>query len=75
MKKIAIHVINFLKEFDFAERLNTLHLHYVEHPDERIDYLDFTSLYPYVNKTKTYLITLPSFLYSQLYSQSKSITT
>ncbi|KAK2834690.1 hypothetical protein Q7C36_015391 [Tachysurus vachellii] len=67
-------VINFLEEFDFPERLNprdalyggrtnALHLHYVAQPGERIDYYDFTSLYPYVNKSKTYPIGHPTIIF------------
>ncbi|XP_076840973.1 uncharacterized protein LOC143485425 isoform X1 [Brachyhypopomus gauderio] len=65
MKKTDEDVKSFLKSFDFPERLNprdalfggrtnALNLHYVAQPEERIDYYDFTSLYPFVNKTKTY---------------------
>ncbi|XP_053536862.1 uncharacterized protein mcf2lb isoform X1 [Ictalurus punctatus] len=74
MKKNDNLVQNFLKDFDFPERLNprdalyggrtnALNLHYVAQPGERIDYFDFTSLYPFVNKTKTYPIDHPIIIY------------
>ncbi|GAA6081805.1 uncharacterized protein LOC125146163 [Tachysurus ichikawai] len=36
---------------------------YVAQPGERIDYYDFTSLYPYVNKSKTYPIGHPTVIF------------
>ncbi|XP_060731092.1 uncharacterized protein LOC132848976 [Tachysurus vachellii] len=74
MKENDERVINFLKELDFPKRLNprdalyggrtnALHLHYVAQPGERIDYYDFTSLYPYVNKSKTYPIGHPTVIF------------
>ncbi|XP_049338297.1 uncharacterized protein LOC125803858 isoform X1 [Astyanax mexicanus] len=74
MKRTDQDVIAFLKRFDFPERLkprqalfggrtNALHLHYVAQPGERIDYYDFTSLYPYVNKTKNYPVGHPTIIF------------
>ncbi|GAA6102382.1 uncharacterized protein LOC125146163 [Tachysurus ichikawai] len=74
MKENDVRVINFLKEFDFPKRLNprdalyggrtnALHLHYVAQQGERTDYYDFTSLYPYVNKSKTYPLGRPTVIF------------
>lgn len=54
---------NFLKGFDFPERIdscnalyggrtNVLQLYYIAQPDEKIHYYDFTSLYLFVNKKR-----------------------
>ena len=74
MKKSNQDVKKFLSHFDFPKclkpcdalfggRTNALHLHYVAQPGERIDYYDFTSLYPYVNKTKRYPVGHPTIIF------------
>ncbi|XP_049332872.1 uncharacterized protein LOC125801098 isoform X1 [Astyanax mexicanus] len=74
MKRSNHDVKKFLDHFDFPERMkprdalfggrtNALHLHYVAQPGERIDYYDFTSLYPYVNKTKRYPVGHPTIIF------------
>lgn len=58
-------LIQFLKTFDLADplkprdsffggRTNGVRLHCVAEEGEEIHYVDINSLYPYVNKTKTY---------------------
>ncbi|KAK1793832.1 hypothetical protein P4O66_001558 [Electrophorus voltai] len=74
MKKNDEDVKRFLKTFDIPERLNpwytlltvhpnALQLYYTAQPGERIDYYDFTSLYPYMNKVEMYPIGQPVILY------------
>ncbi|XP_076840662.1 uncharacterized protein LOC143485207 isoform X1 [Brachyhypopomus gauderio] len=74
MRKSDDVVKCFLKSFDIPERLNprdalfggrtnALHLHYVAQPGEKIEYYDFTSLYPFVNKTKTYPVGHPTIIF------------
>ncbi|KAK1784654.1 hypothetical protein P4O66_003337 [Electrophorus voltai] len=77
MQKNDEDVKKFLKTFDFPEclnlwdalfggRTNALQLYYTAQPGERIDYYDFTSLYPYVIKVKMYPIGHPVILYCDL---------
>ena len=42
------------RESFFAGRTNASQLYYRTKEDEKIEYLDFTSLYPWVNKTCQY---------------------
>lgn len=67
-------VLNFLKVYDFPERIdphdalfgggtNALNLNYAVQPGEKNHSFDFTSLYPYVNKTKTYPIGHPIIIF------------
>ncbi|KAG1661834.1 Death-associated inhibitor of apoptosis 2 [Nymphon striatum] len=43
----------------FGGRTNAIKLYYKPQKNEKISYLDFTSLYPYINKTKKYMISPP----------------
>ena len=43
----------------FGGRTNTVKLHHTAGPDEEIEYIDVTSLYPWVNKNKTYPVGHP----------------
>ena len=43
----------------FGGRTNAVKLHHVTEPDEEIEYIDVTSLYPWVNKTQVYPIGHP----------------
>ncbi|XP_048850900.1 uncharacterized protein LOC125719998 isoform X2 [Brienomyrus brachyistius] len=74
MKAENASVQAFLREFDFPERIdprdalfggrtNALQLHYKAEGDDRIDYYDFTSLYPSVNKFKEYPVGHPVVIY------------
>lgn len=73
LKKTDPEVQTFLKTFEMPEpmeprdaffggRTNALHLHYKVQPGETIQYYDFTSLYPFVNKAKAYPIGHPNII-------------
>ncbi|XP_078241110.1 uncharacterized protein LOC140703714 isoform X1 [Pogona vitticeps] len=47
----------------FGGRTNAIRLYYRAKPGEQILYYDFTSLYPYVNKTKEYPLGHPKIIY------------
>lgn len=50
------------REALFGGRTNAIQLYYKQKLDEKISYLDFTSLYPYINKTKTYMTCMPEII-------------
>uniref|UniRef100_A0ABM5FV71 DNA-directed DNA polymerase n=1 Tax=Pogona vitticeps TaxID=103695 RepID=A0ABM5FV71_9SAUR len=67
-------VKNYLASADFPEplvprealfggRTNAIRLYYRAKPEEQILYYDFTSLYPYVNKTKEYPLGHPKIIF------------
>ncbi|KAG1684186.1 Nephrin [Nymphon striatum] len=43
----------------YGGRTNAVRLHYKPKVDEKIEYVDFTSLYPYINKTRKYMTCPP----------------
>ncbi|CAM5130676.1 unnamed protein product [Natator depressus] len=49
----------------FGGRTNAIRLYYKPKPGEEIHYYDFTSLYPFVNKTKDYPIGHPDTVYDK----------
>ncbi|XP_058890904.1 uncharacterized protein LOC117407014 isoform X1 [Acipenser ruthenus] len=51
------------REALFGGRTNAITLHYVAQENERVEYFDFTSLYPFVNKTKVYPVDHPTVIY------------
>ena len=51
------------REALFGGRTNAICLYYKAKSDEKIHYFDFTSLYPFVNKTKKYPIGHPKIIY------------
>ncbi|XP_039614013.1 uncharacterized protein LOC120532230 [Polypterus senegalus] len=76
MRKDDLELQDFLKRFEFPEpinprdalnggRTNAIKLYHKVQGDEQIHYYDFTSLYPYVNKTKTYPIGHPTFVFEE----------
>ncbi|XP_041435694.1 uncharacterized protein LOC121399337 [Xenopus laevis] len=52
----------------YGGRTNAIKLYHKVAPGERIHYYDFTSLYPYVNKTKTYPIGHPTIIFENFKS-------
>nr|XP_015221429.1 PREDICTED: uncharacterized protein LOC107079739 [Lepisosteus oculatus] len=48
----------------FGGRTNAICLHYTAQPGEKNHYYDFTSLYPFVNKTKKYPLGHPRIIYN-----------
>ena len=52
-------------------RTNATRLHYVAGPGEKIKYVDFTSLYPYVNKHGRHPIGHPTILTKNFHDISK----
>ena len=57
----ALQIVDPLQPRDafFGGRTNAVKLHHVADPDEEIEYIDVTSLYPWVNKTQEYPIGHP----------------
>ncbi|KAG1710397.1 putative DNA polymerase [Nymphon striatum] len=66
---------SFVDKLDIVERLdprdalyggrtNAVCLYYKPKADEKINYVDFTSLYPYINKTRTYMTCPPEIITS-----------
>lgn len=52
-----------LRDALYRGRTNTICLYYKPQPTEQIHYYDFTSLYPFVNKTKQYPVGHPIIVY------------
>nr|XP_049619738.1 uncharacterized protein LOC125994445 [Syngnathus scovelli]XP_049620140.1 uncharacterized protein LOC125994731 isoform X1 [Syngnathus scovelli] len=74
MKKMDIEVKEFLKKNKFPTplkprqalfggRTNAFVLKYTAEPDERVLYVDVTSLYPFINSTATYPIDHPTIIH------------
>ena len=57
----ALEIVDPLQPRDafFGGRTNAVKLHHVADPEEDIEYIDVTSLYPWVNKTQEYPIGHP----------------
>ena len=57
----ALQIVDPLQPRDafFGGRTNAVKLHHLADPDEEIEYIDVTSLYPWANKTKEYPIGHP----------------
>ena len=73
LKKEKPEIRDFLRDLDlkpplnprdgfFGGRTNATQLHYMCQPNETIEYYDFTSLYPFINKVKRYPIGHPNII-------------
>ncbi|XP_051782587.1 uncharacterized protein LOC127527551 [Erpetoichthys calabaricus] len=76
MKKQDLRLQTFLKHCNFPQRIqprdslfggrtNAIKLYHKAVGPEQIHYYDFTSLYPFVNKTKTYPVGHPTIIFQQ----------
>ena len=51
-----------LRNSFFGGRTNACRLHYKTQEDEKVEYVDFTSLYPFINETKQYPVGHPEII-------------